>query len=457
MDYETIAAIATPAGEGGIGIIRISGDDSFIILDKVFRPHSGTHLKNRMLTYGHIVDPDDGSVVDEVLAVFMKRPKTYTAEDVAEINCHGGIIPLKRVLSLVLRCGARLAEPGEFTKRAFLNGRLDLSQAEAVIDIVRAKTDRFFDAAMDQLEGLLSRKTRAIGDKVMDILVNMAVNIDYPDEDIEELTYDKLEGDLNSVISDIEILLSGAGKGRLLREGVSIGIVGMPNVGKSSLLNCLLREARAIVTEIPGTTRDTIEEYMSIKGIPVKITDTAGIRATDDRVEKIGIERSRRILEESDLVIFVADASRELEPEDMEIMGALDSESSLILLNKTDLDIVTDVRDIEAHAHGVRIIKTSLISGEQTDALEEAIYHMVSGKTEQSKDGSLITGVRHENALREALSSARDALSAAEDRQPLELIEIDVSDCRNSLGTITGETSSGDVIDQVFSRFCLGK
>ena len=457
MKSETIAAIATPLGEGGIGIIRISGDDSLEILNRIFRPASGKPVKSRMMTYGHIINPEDSSITDEVLAVYMKGPKTYTAEDVAEINCHGGLIPLKRVLSLVLGAGARLAEPGEFTKRAFLNGRLDLSQAEAVIDVISAKTDRFFDAAIDQLEGSLSRKTEAISAKVMDILVEMAVNIDYPDEDIEELTYEKLTTELKSVIGDIEKLLAGAGNGKLLREGIAIGIVGMPNVGKSSLLNCLLRESRAIVTEIPGTTRDTIEEYMSIRGIPVKLTDTAGIRTTDDKVEKIGIERSKKILGEADIVIFVADASRALMDEDIEIMKSLVPGRSLILLNKTDLEMVTEPADIKAFAPEVKIIETSLISGTGAEDLEDAIYDMVSDKTEQAGDGNLITNVRHENALREALSSAEDALKGSEERQPLELIEIDVSGCRNALGEVTGETASADVIDEVFSRFCLGK
>ena len=457
MKSETIAAIATPLGEGGIGIIRISGDDSLEVLNRIFRPASGKPVKSRMMTYGHIINPEDSSITDEVLAVYMKGPKTYTAEDVAEINCHGGLIPLKRVLSLVLGAGARLAEPGEFTKRAFLNGRLDLSQAEAVIDVISAKTDRFFDAAIDQLEGSLSRKTEAISAKVMDILVEMAVNIDYPDEDIEELTYEKLTTELKSVIGDIEKLLAGAGNGKLLREGIAIGIVGMPNVGKSSLLNCLLRESRAIVTEIPGTTRDTIEEYMSIRGIPVKLTDTAGIRTTDDKVEKIGIERSKKILGEADIVILVADASRALMDEDIEIMKSLVPGRSLILLNKTDLEMVTKPADIKAFAPEVKIIETSLISGTGAEDLEDAIYDMVSDKTEQAGDGNLITNVRHENALREALSSAEDALKGAEERQPLELIEIDVSGCRNALGEVTGETASADVIDEVFSRFCLGK
>ena len=317
--------------------------------------------------------------------------------------------------------------------------------------------DVYRPAAIDQLEGSLSKRTRAIGNKIMDILVEMTVNIDYPDEDIEELTYEKLTSDLKLVIDDIKKLLSGAGSGKLLREGIAIGIVGMPNVGKSSLLNCLLRESRAIVTEIPGTTRDTIEEYMSIKGIPVKLTDTAGIRTTDDRVEKIGIQRSRKILGEADIVVFVADASRALMEEDVEIMKGLSPGRSLILLNKTDLEMVTKPADIEAFAPGIKILETSLISDDQAEALEDAIYYMVGEKTEQSSGGSVITNVRHENALREALSFAEDALKGAEEMQPLELIEIDVSGCRDALGAITGETTSADVIDEVFSRFCLGK
>ena len=270
---DTIAAIATAPGEGGIGIIRISGEESKSVLDKIFIPANPSSLQNRKMSYGNIVDPLSNKVIDEVLCVYMKGPKTYTVEDVVEINCHGGMVPLRKTLELVLANGARMAEPGEFTKRAFLNGRLDLSQAEAVIDVIKAKTDKTFDVALNQLEGIFSECIREIRNKLVDILVNLTVNIDYPDEDIEEITYEKLSFDLNEVLSEIENLLSSADTGRIMRDGLSVAIIGKPNVGKSSLMNSLLKETRAIVTEIPGTTRDTIEEHISIKGIPVRLLE----------------------------------------------------------------------------------------------------------------------------------------------------------------------------------------
>ena len=307
---DTIAAVATAYGEGGIGIIRISGEKALSILEEVFEFAGETsQIVNRRMTYGRIVDRENEQIIDEVLAIHMKGPKTYTAEDVVEINCHGSMVSLRKTLALVLRKGARLAEPGEFTKRAFLNGRLDLSQAEAVIDIIKAKTDRSFDVAMSQLEGALSLRVTEIRQKLLDLLVDITVNIDYPDEDIEELTYDKIEENILLIGEMIEKLLSTADTGRMIREGIRVAIVGKPNVGKSSLMNSLLRETRAIVTEIPGTTRDTIEEAISIRNIPVYLVDTAGIRETSDEVERLGIERSKAAFNEADFIIFIMDGS----------------------------------------------------------------------------------------------------------------------------------------------------
>jgi tRNA modification GTPase len=305
---DTIAAIATPLGEGGIGVIRISGESAGKVMGEVFVPAGSKMPADRRMTYGHIVDPETGKVIDEVLCVFMKAPATYTAEDVVEINCHGGMVPLRKTLELVLAHGARMAEKGEFTKRAFLNGRMDLSQAEAVIDVIRARTDTTFDVAMDQLEGVLSRQIKAIRKKLLDTLVQLTVNIDYPDEDIEEMTFEKLDESLKDINEDIGRLLASASTGRIINEGLRVAIIGKPNVGKSSLMNCLLRESRAIVTEIPGTTRDTIEEFLSIRGIPVILTDTAGIRETDDKIESIGIEKSKESFNQADLIIFMLDA-----------------------------------------------------------------------------------------------------------------------------------------------------
>ena len=343
---ETIAAIATPFGEGGIGIIRMSGEESLKIVKDIFVPASGKPLTNRMLTYGHVYD-DEKNVIDEVMAVFMKAPKTYTREDVVEINCHGGVVPVQKILSLILSKGARLAEPGEFTKRAFLNGRLDLTQAEAVIDLISAKAEKTFDVAMKQLEGAVSGKIRECREALTDILVNLTVNIDYPDEDIEEITYKELAHDLETVLSEIKLLLAGFDTGRILKEGLRVAIIGKPNVGKSSLMNALLKESRAIVTDIPGTTRDTIEENLSIRGIPVVLTDTAGIRETEDYVEAMGIERSKESFNRADLIIMVMDGSGEIENTDLEIIEKLDPVKSVILLNKNDLATGIAVDDVK--------------------------------------------------------------------------------------------------------------
>ena len=375
---DTIAAIATAPGEGGIGIIRISGEESKSVLDKIFIPANPSSLQNRKMSYGNIVDPLSNKVIDEVLCVYMKGPKTYTVEDVVEINCHGGMVPLRKTLELVLANGARMAEPGEFTKRAFLNGRLDLSQAEAVIDVIKAKTDKTFDVALNQLEGIFSERIREIRNKLVDILVNLTVNIDYPDEDIEEITYEKLSFDLNEVLSEIENLLSSADTGRIMRDGLSVAIIGKPNVGKSSLMNSLLKETRAIVTEIPGTTRDTIEEHISIKGIPVRLTDTAGIRETDDIIEKIGIEKSKESFNQADLVIFILDSSRNLEHEDMEIMELINPDKTVILLNKIDLNQILKKDDILLKNPGFTIIETSMKNQMGISEIENKIVKEVT-------------------------------------------------------------------------------
>ena len=332
---ETIAAISTAYGEGGIGIVRISGPEALGILRGIFVCKGS--ITSRRMAFGRIIDPETEEVIDEVLAVYMKGPTTYTGEDVAEINCHGSVVALRKTLALVLRRGARMAEPGEFTKRAFLNGRMDLSQAEAVIDVIKAKADAGYEAALSQMEGDLSRKVREIRAQVVDILVDITVNIDYPDEDIEQLTYEKLLADLEDAGDEIDSLLATAGAGRMIKEGIRVAIVGRPNVGKSSLMNCLLRQSRAIVTEIPGTTRDTIEEAVSIRNIPVYLIDTAGIRETEDLVEMIGIERTKEAFNSADLVVFIADASQPLTDEDRDILERLKDRRHMVLLNKTDL------------------------------------------------------------------------------------------------------------------------
>ncbi len=454
---DTIAAIATPPGEGGIGIIRISGEKAKDILDRIFVPVSKGKLEKRKLSYGHIIDPACGKKIDEVLCVFMKGPKTYTVEDVVEINCHGGMIPLRQILELVLKSGARMAEPGEFTKRAFLNGRLDLTQAEAVVDLIKAKTDKTFDIAMSQLDGSFSEKIKNIRKKLVDILVNVAVNIDYPDEDIEELTYEQLEKSLRDVKSDLDFMLSTASTGRILQEGLAVSIIGKPNVGKSSLMNSLLGDARAIVTEIPGTTRDTIEEYISIRGIPVRLTDTAGIRDTEDVIEKIGIERSKEAFNRADLIIFIVDGSRQLEKEDKEIIDLLNIDKTIVVINKIDLQQKISLEELRSLMPSVRIIKTSMLNHDGISLIEDAVEAMVYDGEVAQNESVMVTSARHQDLLRRAAQSAEDGLFMTKSKEALEFIEIDVNSCYAYLGEIIGESVQDDIINEVFSRFCLGK
>lgn len=454
---DTIAAIATPAGTGGIGIIRISGEEAKSILDKIFLPANPSSIDNRKMSYGNIVDPQSKQIVDEVLCVYMKAPKTYTCEDVVEINCHGGMMPLRKTLELVLSNGARMAEPGEFTKRAFLNGRLDLSQAEAVIDVINAKTDKSFDSALSQLNGKLSSHIKEIRQKLVDVLVNITVNIDYPDEDIEQITYENLEKDLIEINDSLEKLLESSKTGKIIRDGLGISIIGKPNVGKSSLMNNLLREERAIVTDIPGTTRDTIEEFISIKGIPVKLTDTAGIRDTDDVIEKIGIEKSKESLKNADLVMFIIDSSRPLDEEDFDILESLDPGKSIIVLNKVDLDAAIDFDQLEELSKGIRIIQTSMETQKGVDSVIDEIVSMVYTDKVSNSDDVLVTNVRHMNLLQGAAQSIKDGIEMTKMLEALEFIEIDVNNSYQLLGEIIGETAADDIINEVFARFCLGK
>ena len=455
---DTIAAVATAYGEGGIGIIRISGEKALSILEEVFEFAGETsQIVNRRMTYGRIVDRENEQIIDEVLAVYMKGPKTYTAEDVVEINCHGSMVSLRKTLALVLRKGARLAEPGEFTKRAFLNGRLDLSQAEAVIDIIKAKTDRSFDVAMSQLEGALSLRVTEIRQKLLDLLVDITVNIDYPDEDIEELTYDKIEENILLIGEMIEKLLSTADTGRMIREGIRVAIVGKPNVGKSSLMNSLLRETRAIVTEIPGTTRDTIEEAISIRNIPVYLVDTAGIRETSDEVERLGIERSKAAFNEADFIIFIMDGSSAISEEDREIASYLDGRNSVVLINKNDLERGFTNDDVRELVNDPVIIETSLINNEGIEEIENHIEELVYGGELSQHDSTMVNNVRHIELLKQSRDSLRDAMEMTLAREALDFIEVDVRNAYDLLGEITGETVSDDIINEVFARFCLGK
>lgn len=453
MREDTIAAISTAYGEGGIGVIRVSGDGAFDVVRKLFTGK----LKDREMVYGHIKDPSTGDVVDEVMVCGFSGPKSYTAEDVCEIQCHGSVVSLKKILSLCLDNGARLAEPGEFTKRAFLNGRLDLSQAEAVIDLIRSRTEKTFEVALDQLQGGFSEKIKSIRKRLVDVLVDLTVNIDYPDEDIEEVTYDKMDSGLTEIRDEIRKLLDTADTGRIMREGLRISIIGKPNVGKSSLMNALLKESRAIVTAIPGTTRDVIEEDLSIGGIPVILTDTAGIRKTEDTIEKIGIEKSKEAFNRADLIIFIADLSRELQDEDREILEAAKDRKVICLMNKADLDKKLDEEELRKPLPGAVFIEASVTNDQGITELENTIKDMVYGGEVSQRSSLIVTNARHEALLKEADKALTDAISSIELGEPLELIEIDVNQAYSSLGLIIGEEVGDDIINEVFRRFCLGK
>ena len=457
MYDDTIAAVATAMGEGGIGIIRISGENALEILNKVFCSVKKSPVENRKLTYGFVEDNFTGEKIDEVMAVYMKAPHSYTAEDVVEIQCHGSIVSLRKILALVLKNGARLAEPGEFTKRAFLNGRLDLSQAEAVIDLIRAKSDKTFDVALSQLEGSFSKKIKEIRADLVDILVNITVNIDYPDEDIEVITYENLISGLAAVKTKVDSMLATADTGRILREGLNIAIIGKPNVGKSSLMNALLRETRAIVTEIPGTTRDTIEEALTIRNIPVKLTDTAGIRHTHDVIEKIGIEKSKESFNKADLIIFMVDNARPLDDEDREIIEYIGDRKVIVIINKTDLESRLNRNEIEEKLPGAIIIEAAVAKDQGISILEDEIEKLVFDGRVKQNDSMMVTNVRHKALLEEASSALKDASSMAEAGEALEFLEIDVNRAYEALGEIIGEAVNENIINEVFARFCLGK
>ena len=460
---DTIAAVATAYGEGSIGIIRISGQQAFSILKKVFVPANGRNIESRKLTYGHVVDyrkPEGEGIIDEVLSVYMKGPHTYTAEDVVEINCHGSMVSLRKTLDLVIQSGARMAEPGEFTKRAFLNGRLDLSQAEAVMDLISAKTDKGFDSALNQLSGSLSEEIREIRGLLMDQLVDITVNIDYPDEDIEVIVYDKFKNKLQQVVDRIVSLISSMDVGKIIKEGFNLVIVGKPNVGKSSFMNAILKENRAIVTDVPGTTRDTIVEDINLKGIPIKLTDTAGIRKTNDKVEMIGIEKSMQSFNDADLVLFIMDASRDIDQEDKNIIEAIGDKKAIVLMNKQDLGsslVEKDLDELKSAMPNARFIETSVIKGEGVSLVEDEIENMVYKGDIRQGGKTFVTNVRHGNLLKDAEKSLRDAINMVSSGEALEFVEVDVKTAWESLGEIIGESVSENIIDEVFSRFCLGK
>lgn len=458
MTNDTIAAISTPYGLGGIGIIRISGDKAFEIAAGLFKGKKAfEEIKSHTLSYGRILDPSGGGTVDEVLVAKMEKPRTFTREDVVEINCHGGTTVLRNILALVIKAGARPAEPGEFTKRAFLNGRMDLPQAEAVIDLINSKTAEASKAAVAQLEGKLSAGVKAARETLIGLIAHIEVTVDYPEHDIEEITGRQVYEGIGLVRKKLGKIIDSFDRGRIIREGISAVIAGKPNAGKSSLFNELAGSSRAIVTDIPGTTRDVLEEYLNIRGIPVRVMDTAGIRGTADPVERIGVEKAEKALAEADLVIMMLDASTGFEPEDEGILKKLEEKKKIFIINKTDLTDGEAIAEIEKRLSGGKVIKTSLLAGGGTEELETEIEDLFIKGGIDANSEVLVTNARHKALLDAAAESLGNAAHSYESGMPLDMITIDIKDAAESLGQITGESVSEDVVREIFSRFCIGK
>ena len=453
-EFDTIAAISTPLGEGAIGIVRLSGTDSFAIAQRIFKGKDLASVASHTLNYGHIVDPDKNEILDEVMVGAMRSPKTFTREDIIEINTHGGIAVTNEILQLVIREGARLAEPGEFTKRAFLNGRVDLTQAEAVMDIIRAKTDKAMNIAVKQLDGSLSDLINNTRQEILNTLAQVEVNIDYPEyDDVEEATTEIIREKTSEFEALLTNLLKTARRGKILREGISTAIIGRPNVGKSSLLNNLLREEKAIVTDIAGTTRDVIEEYVNINGVPLKLVDTAGIRETEDIVEQIGVERSKKALKEADLVLLVLNASEPLTDQDRQLLEISQDSNRIILLNKVDLPEKIEIDQLpEDH------IKISVLKNQNIDQIEDrinALFFENAGLVEQ--DATYLSNARHISLIEKAVESLQAVNEGLALGMPVDLLQVDLTRTWEILGEITGDAAPDELITQLFSQFCLGK
>jgi tRNA modification GTPase len=461
LEFDTIAAISTPMGEGAIAIVRMSGEDAFKIADKLFRGVGGKRISevaSHTIHYGHIVDPSTNEVAEEVMVSSMRGPKTFTKENVIEINCHGGLVSVNRVLQLCLKYGARLAEPGEFTKRAFLNGRIDLSQAEAVMDLIRAKTDRAMNVALGQMEGRLSKLIRKLRQEILETLAQIEVNIDYPEyDDVEEMTHTLLKDKSSYIQKEILKLLQTSQQGKILREGLSTVIVGRPNVGKSSLLNSLVHENKAIVTDIPGTTRDVIEEYVNVRGVPLRLLDTAGIRETEDIVERIGVERSRQVLKEADLILLVLNNSEALSEEDENLFKVVEGMDVIVIVNKTDLPQKINIQRVRELSENHKLVTTSLLKEEGVEELEEAIASLFFTGTIESGDMTYVSNSRHIALLNQALGAIEEVQNGIVIGTPIDIIQIDLTRTWELLGEIIGDSVHESLIDQLFSQFCLGK
>ncbi|HEH2673311.1 TPA: tRNA uridine-5-carboxymethylaminomethyl(34) synthesis GTPase MnmE [Staphylococcus aureus] len=459
MDLDTITSISTPMGEGAIGIVRLSGPQAVEIADKLYK---GKHLLNDVpshtINYGHIIDPESKEVIEEVMVSVLRAPKTFTREDIIEINCHGGILTINRVLELTMTYGARMAEPGEFTKRAFLNGRIDLSQAEAVMDFIRSKTDRASKVAMNQIEGRLSDLIKKQRQSILEILAQVEVNIDYPEyDDVEDATTEFLLEQSKEIKQEINRLLDTGAQGKIMREGLSTVIVGKPNVGKSSMLNNLVQDNKAIVTEVAGTTRDVLEEYVNVRGVPLRLVDTAGIRETEDIVEKIGVERSRKALSQADLILFVLNNNEALTQEDYTLYEVVKNEDVIVIVNKMDLEQNIDINEVKDMIGDTPLIQTSMLKQEGIDELEIQIRDLFFGGEVQNQDMTYVSNSRHISLLKQARQTIQDAIDAAESGVPMDMVQIDLTRTWEILGEIIGETASDELIDQLFSQFCLGK
>lgn len=457
---DTIAAVSTAVGEGAIGIVRLSGADAVAIAEKIIKRSNGTQLQNQRshsLFLARVIDPKDGSQVDEALVSIMRAPSTYTREDVVEINCHGGIVALRKTLALVLAAGARAAEPGEFTKRAFLNGRIDLAQAEAVLDTIKSKTDTALKAAVSQLEGGLSKSARAIAEIIANVLTQVEAAVDFSDEDIETLPADELLATLAKAQDRLEELLRTSVRGKMLKEGVRVAIMGKPNVGKSSLLNALLRKERAIVTPVPGTTRDVIEETINIKGIPLVLKDTAGIRESSDEVERIGIKYTRQAIKTSDIILCVIDGSQKISNEDRSLINEILDEKAILVVNKIDLPQAVSAKDLNTPANFKARVDVSAVSGDGIQRLEDKIEEILFEGQVGNSGAAIITNARHEQLLEKAVKHIAEAALLINNEQPEEVVSMVLKDALDNLAEITGEAIGEDVLDRIFSQFCIGK
>ena len=459
MDFDTITSISTPMGEGAIGIVRLSGPEAVEIGDKLYKGKKKLkEVPSHTINYGHIIDPETHEVVEEVMISVLRAPKTFTREDIIEINCHGGILTINRILELTMTHGARMAEPGEYTKRAFLNGRIDLSQAEAVMDFIRSKTDRASKVAMNQIEGRLSDLIKQQRQSILEILAQVEVNIDYPEyDDVEDATTEFLLAQSKKIKNEIDQLLETGTQGKIMREGLSTVIVGKPNVGKSSMLNNLIQDNKAIVTEVAGTTRDVLEEYVNVRGVPLRLVDTAGIRDTEDIVEKIGVERSRKALSEADLILFVLNNNEPLTEEDRTLYEVIKNEDAIVIVNKTDLERRLDIEEVKTMIGDTPLIQTSMLKQEGIDELELQIRDLFFGGEVQNQDMTYVSNSRHISLLKQARQTIQDAIDAAEAGIPMDMVQIDLTRTWELLGEIIGESASDELINQLFSQFCLGK